>query len=199
MQIGLFSHSKSRKFLHENRKRKSLSSLKYDVLQRVIVIFVFSRFFRVILCIQFLRINILISLRRTCNFKSMQKKTRSPKNNGEMQQLRSFIFATTWPTNRDFLATAYRVLAEKQLFLTVLENRFTNNRGLDGTVYRKVDKNFMRSLKFSTLVLDYPGKTLQQMCVCECRRSAARTLWGRAGGRRMPDLTRATLSMLCLL
>ena len=59
-------------------------------------------------------------------------KIRSSKNNVEMPQLRSFTLAIAWPIHGDLCATVYRVMAEKQLVLTILENRLTNNRGLDG-------------------------------------------------------------------
>ena len=114
-QIGLFSHPKSKKFSHGNRKRKSLSSSIWCFTARYCP-FLLQQSFCIRLSVQFLRINsgdwnILISRCRTCIFKSMQKRIRSSKNNSEMPQLRSLALATTWPIHRDFCATVYRVMA----------------------------------------------------------------------------------------
>ena len=46
--------------------------------------------------------------------------------------LRILTMATTCSIHCSFLVTMIRVMAGKQLFLTIFENRFINNRGLDG-------------------------------------------------------------------
>ena len=53
-----------------------------------------------------------------------------------MLPLGILTMATTCAIHRSFLVIVFRVMATKQLFLTIIENRFIKNRGLHGSYNR---------------------------------------------------------------
>lgn len=62
----------------------------------------------------------------------MKKNIHLSEKKSDMLTLRNLALATTRTIYRSFSIAMFRVMAEKQLFLTIFKNRFMNNRGFDG-------------------------------------------------------------------
>ena len=79
-------------------------------------------------------------------------------NNHSILPLRILTMATTCAIHRSFVVTMFRVMAEKQLFLTIFENHFIKNRRLDGRLYR-----FSTKKSLLTTVIKPSKPTLTQL------------------------------------